>query len=699
MIRGFSAGFVFFALVGLTGLTVTVSLSEPVLAAPQVSRSAISAADAAFKGKYVDAGALAERSGDPAAVKLVELIYLRNHWKEAGYRRIMAFLDAAPKWPLSETLLKRAEQSLYTGRASAETVLAHFEKRKPLSAEGTLALARAQLASGNTDAARRSVRRVWLTETLDPATERQISNEFESLITSDDRKARMWRLVYKQETNAAIRMAKSLPRDYQAAAKVAQALIRGVGGAEKQYNSLSGAMKQQLAIRYALARYYRRTNKPAKAAQILIDIPADHAVIGDGEAWWVERRLVARMLLDPRRPGTGKIPYQLARAHGFSGGEFLVEGEFLAGWVALRFLKDENSALKHFTKLQAGAVTRTDGARAAYWLGRTYAALGDKASAKAAYRDAAQEPTVFYGQLAREQLGVADQAIAISGGQPSAPAQARVDKDDVMRAFQMVAETGRSRELNMFLWSLSSRFDTADEMSAVARNISAATGAATAVRFAKLAGQQGVDIDYWGYPVKALPNWRQIGPPVERALVYGLSRQESEFDPKAGSRVGAQGLMQLMPGTAKIVAKQYGLSYAPAKLIGDPVYNVKLGAAHLADLIEEFDGSYVLSLAAYNAGPGRSREWVEEHGDPRAGNVDPIDWVEMIPFTETRNYVQKVMQNTHVYRSRMAPKTMHAMTIDLKRGSPGAITLANSSEAGSGSCSGSNIVELITGCD
>lgn len=699
MIRGFSAGLVFFALVGSTALTVTIPMSTPVAAAPQVSRAAVAAADAAFNGKYSDAGALAEQSGDPAAQKLVELIYLRYHWKDAGYQRVMAFINAAPQWPLSETLLKRAEQSLYADNASTQTILAHFEKRKPLSAEGTLALARAQLDSGNTDAARRSVRRVWLGETLDPAMERQIASEFGSLITSDDRKARMWRLVYKQETNAAIRMSKSLPSDYQAAAKVAQALIRGVGGAEKQYQSLSSAMKQQLGVRYALARYYRLTNKPAKAAQVLLDVPADHAVIGDGEAWWVERRLVARMLLDPRKPATGKTAYQLARAHGFSEGEFLVEGEFLAGWVALRFLKDENTALKHFIKLQAGAQTRTDGARAAYWIGRSYAALGNKAKAKAAYRDAAQVPTVYYGQLAREELGLAGQPISISGGQPSAAAQARVDNDEVMRAFQIVAETGRTRELNMFLWSLSARFKTSDEMSAVARNISSAGGPAIAVRLAKLSGKKGVDIDYWGYPMTALPDWRQIGPPVERALVYGLSRQESEFDPKAGSNVGAQGLMQLMPGTAKLIAKQYGIAYAPAKLTGDPAYNVRLGSAHLGDLIKEFNGSYILTLAAYNAGPGRSRDWVEEYGDPRSGTVDPIDWVEMIPFTETRNYVQKVMQNLHVYRSRISPKTMHGMTADLRRGAPGAIALANSNEPGSANCAGSNIVELITGCD
>lgn len=699
MIRGFSASLLMLALLGTTAITVAPPLSTPVIAAPQVSRSAVSAADAAFNGKYSDAGSFAQQSGDPAAAKLVELIYLRNNWKEAGYSRIMAFLNAAPQWPLSETLLKRAEQSLYVSKASPEAVLSHFEKRKPITAEGQLALARALLATGNTDAARRTLRRVWLNETLDAATEKQITAEFGSLITSDDRKARMWRLVYKQETNAAIRMSKSLSSDHQAAAKAAQALIRGVAGAEKEYQSLSGAMKRELGVRYALARYYRKANKETKAAEILLNVPADHDTIGDGEAWWVERRLVARMLLDPRKPGSAKTSYQLARAHGFTSGEFFGEGEFLAGWIALRFLKDDSTALKHFAKLQAGVTSRTDQARASYWMGRSYTALGNKEKAKAAYREAATVPTVYYGQLAREQLGIATQPIQISGGQPSAAAQARVDNDEVMRAFQMVAQTGRTRELNMFLWSLSSRFKTTDEMSAVARNVSTAGGPATAVRLAKLSGQKGVDIDYWGYPTKALPDWRQIGPPVERAMVFGLSRQESEFDPKAGSHVGAQGLMQLMPGTAKLVAKQYRLSYAPEKLTGDPAYNVKLGAAHLGDLIQEFGGSYILTLAAYNAGPRRSREWVEAHGDPRSGNVDPIDWVEMIPFTETRNYVQKVMQNVHVYRSRLAPKTMHAMTADLRRGSPGAITLANSSDPGSANCSGGSIAELITGCD
>jgi soluble lytic murein transglycosylase len=225
-------------------------------------------------------------------------------------------------------------------------------------------------------------------------------------------------------------------------------------------------------------------------------------------------------------------------------------------------------------------------------------------------------------------------------------------------------------------------------------------GATMSLRLAKAAAQRNLDIDSWGYPVRALPDWKQIGKPVEKALVYGLSRQESEFNPTAGSKVGAQGLMQIMPGTAKLIAKQYGLKYRAGMLTSDPAYNVKLGAAHLGDLIEDFGGSYVLTLVAYNAGPRRSREWVAEYGDLRDGKIDPIDWVESIPFQETRQYVQKVLQNVHVYRSRLAPKTVGPMTADLSRGAVKPMTVAGTaSEVTPAGCKGASITDLINACE
>jgi soluble lytic murein transglycosylase len=224
------------------------------------------------------------------------------------------------------------------------------------------------------------------------------------------------------------------------------------------------------------------------------------------------------------------------------------------------------------------------------------------------------------------------------------------------------------------------------------------------VKLAKAAAQRNLDIDSWGYPIRALPDWKEIGPRIEKPLVFALSRQESEFNPTAGSRVGAQGLMQIMPGTAKLIARKYGLKYRDGMLTGDPAYNVKLGAAHLGDLVSDFGGSYVLTLVAYNAGPRRSREWVQEYGDLRSGEIDPVDWVESIPFHETRQYVQKVLQNLHVYRSRLAPKTVRPMTADLLRGATSdSLSVATTSPADAkaepAGCAGKSITQIIEACD
>jgi soluble lytic murein transglycosylase len=301
--------------------------------------------------------------------------------------------------------------------------------------------------------------------------------------------------------------------------------------------------------------------------------------------------------------------------------------------------------------------------------------------------------------LAREQVGLGKVPKNIGGGQASAAAKASVNRDEVVRALDLMVKANGKSSISMFVWSLASRFNSVDEMNAVAAIVKQHGGTTMALRLAKASGTRNLDIDHWAYPTKVLPSWKQMGKPVEASLVYGLSRQESEFDPKAGSKMGAQGLMQIMPGTAKLISKQHGLPHAPAKLMGDPAYNVKLGAAHLGDLIAEYNGSYVLTLVAYNAGPRRVREWIAEYGDPRSGKVDPIDWVESIPFQETRQYVQKVLQNTQVYRARLAPETMRSMSADLGRGGPPGVSVAAAGNNGPDSCFGTSIGALIARCD
>ncbi len=659
----------------------------------------VQAVNQALTGDFITGGELAQQSGDDAAVKLVELLYLKDKGAKAGYSRLMKFIEIAPKWPLSETFLKHAETALFNERTPAPVVLGHFSDRKPLTAEGQFALARALIETGDAKEGRKVLQQAWLRVDFELPVENQVMKEFGGTLSGNDHKARVWRLIMDQSPNAAQRNAKRIGLDYVHAAEAAKYLINGAAGAEKKLGSLPVALRDAPAMKYVLARYFRRLEKFGKARVVLASIPAEATAQVDAEAMWTERRIIARRSVGPKLREHWNTAYKIASNHGLSKGTSAVEAEFLAGWIALRYKKDTGLALKHFNALMNLAPTRTEKARASYWIGRTHLAAKDMTLARAAFKAASAHSTVYYGQLAREHVGLGRTPENIASGTVSDAAVARVSKDEVVRAFRLMQRTGRKDQLNLFLWSMSSRFDTAADMNAVASIVDDAGGLNMALRFAKAAGQRGHDIDAWAYPLRGLPNWKSVGKPVEKSLVFALSRQESEFNAKAGSTAGAQGLMQLMPGTARLVAKQYGMPFAVAKLTEDPAYNVRLGSAHLADLVAEYRGSYILTLVAYNAGPRRVSEWIAAYGDPRSANVDPIDWVESIPFHETRQYVQKVLQNVHIYRSRFAPGSVRPMSADLARGGVDGVTVASTTLPEAESCGGTSIAALVTKCD
>ena len=645
-------------------------------AAATMSANAVASVESALRGNFGTAQAQAALSGDAAAVKLVELLYLKDHWKDAGHARIVEFLTHAKNWPLSETLSRHAEDALFHDRGSSRVAISYFNDRKPTTAFGKLALARALVATGNATAAQTLLRDAWSSADIDAADEKLVLSELGASLTASDHRKRLWSMILAQESNAALRAGKRVGGEYEQAAKVAQLLLRFISGADKKYDALPAGMREQPAMKYALARFYRKAEKFAKARSILASMPHDAASMVDAEAIWTERRIIARRSIGRNEKNTWATAYKIASRHGLKSGNAAVEAEFLSGWIALRFLNDTAAAMKHFQTLAKIAPSRTEKARGTYWIGRTQLANGDKAGAYDSFREAAKYSTVFYGQMAREHIGLGSIPEDISSGKASANAAARIENDEVVRAFRLMERAGGKDKLGLFVWSLANRFSTVDELNAVAAIVHKSGGVSMALRMAKAAGQNGVDIDAWAYPLRGLPEWRQVGRPVEKSLVFALSRQESEFNPIAGSVAGAQGLMQLMPGTARLVAKQNRMSFDVRRLKSDPVYNVQLGAAHLADLVADYNGSYVLTLVAYNAGPRRAVEWVRDYGDPRSGKVDPIDWVESIPFNETRQYVQKVLQNVHIYRSRLAPDSVKPMTADLSRGAPSKINVA-----------------------
>ena len=654
------------------------------------------AVKAALAGHFDEAGRQAVASGSKAAQRIVEWFFIRDQFRAAGYQRVMNFLADNPGWPGADAFKARAEILLYESGTPA-AVAAHFANREPVSPEGRAALARLLLSQGDKKGAAEQVRAAWTSKALRPDTEKRIASEFAAVLGSDDHLARLWTMVVAHQPEQALRASSYLPREYRTAALTAKALIARESGGENLYKQLPRSIQQAPAMRYVLARWYHLARKNYLASRdILMAAPNGAAAQLDPEQWSDLKQSVARYLLADNYKDYGDA-YKLASQHGLSSGKIFEESEFLAGFIALTKLKEPKLAAKHFRRLADKASSRTETARGKFWLGRALAAAGDKAGANAAYGEAASYPTLFYGELALSVLGRGQGVGPISRFRFSDADVEAVRADPMMGGMLLMAKAGAENQLGPFLEPLALRLKDGPQLSAAASLLAKETEPYFAMRFAKATGtRRGIDIDDYGFPIDAMPQWRSIGAPVERAVVYGLTRQESEFQPLVKSHAGARGLMQLMPRTAQLVARRYGMSsHNTDKLINDPAHNVALGEAHLGELLEVYRGSYLLTFAAYNAGPGRVRQWMDMFGDPRDPSVDPVDFAESIPVTETRRYVQRVMQNVQVYRSRLKD-TARSLRSDLERGR----SSGGAKEASNSGCSrgASTIASLLSAC-
>jgi soluble lytic murein transglycosylase len=409
---------------------------------------------------------------------------------------------------------------------------------------------------------------------------------------------------------------------------------------------------------YERARY-RRSQDDLPGMVALFDKPM--ASVPRPDLLWRELDSAARHALETKQY---KIAYDLAKQHGAKSGTTFAEGEWLAGWIALRFVKDANAAYGHFTAMFDGVSSPLSKGRAAYWAGRAATALNNKADADRWYWQASLYPTTYYGQLGAGEIGVNPPLPMPEMPKPTPQEQATFAKQDIVRVVQLLGQIGAADQAKTFLTALIEKAGTRGEQR-LGVDLAASLGRPDlTLAAAKVARQKGTEMLEYLFPVKKLVS---AGTP-ETALVLGVIRQESAFDPEAVSSAGARGLMQLMPATAKYVAKKLGLRYTKDKLTSDTTFNISLGRAYLSELLDDHGGSYVLAIAAYNAGPRRVSEWTARFRDPRRQDVDVIDWVELIPISETRNYVQRVLENTQVYRHRLG-NTEVAMSLaqDLQR--------------------------------
>ncbi len=379
--------------------------------------------------------------------------------------------------------------------------------------------------------------------------------------------------------------------------------------------------------------------------------------------WWFNRHVLIRRALEEKRY---QDAYRLAADHHSEAGADFADARFLAGWLALRYLKDPETATRHFTKLKGGVSYPISTARAHYWLGRAAEAAGKKAEARLHYAQGATLQTTFYGQLSAEKLS---NRPMLELPEPSRSSQTEIDKlleKEVVQAIVLLKELKQPKTLKVFIYDLANNLNHKWEYKALADLMMDMDEVHYSVRLAKKASLKHIFIVDQAYPLQAAPRKNDKLIMAEPAIVLGLSRQESEFDGRAVSHAGALGIMQIMPGTAKVIARRHKQPYDRARLLSDPNYSFVLGGVHLNDLVKKFGGSYIMTAAAYNAGENRVREWIRTFGDPRSARVDTIDWIEQVPFSETRNYIQRVLENTQIYRNRLAGKpTPLMLSVDL----------------------------------
>ena len=637
---------------------------------PAVARADVAVYADAFRAAARDdwrrAHRLARRAGDPLGATILRWWDFSRPDTRASFAEIARFIDEHPDWPGLRALQINAEAALANGVSDAD-VLAWYRWRDPISRDGRLRYADALVGAGKSDRAAALVRTAWIEDSFGARELRETWRRYRSLLRPEDHVARLDRLVWANHGRAARRMFRYVDEGYQRLAQARLTLRARASGVDWAIERVPRALRDDPGLVYERLRWRRAKGRDEDARALLREPPRQ---LGPRpKLWWRERAILVRRALEG---GSTAEAYALAAGHRQIAASTFSEAEWLAGWIALRFLDDARAAFGHFARMHGAVTMPISRARAAYWAGLASDTFGDPEGAALWYDKAAAYPGTFYGQLAIARIAAPDAPLIVAAGDA---AGATLGGHALVAAVRVLAFLGYDRLLGPFFTRLSALARNGTDHGLVSELALSIGRPEYAIRAAQLAARDGyVSIDRL-YPLVNVPFAREDAA-LEHALVLALIRQESRFDRKAQSGAGALGLMQLMPGTARSLARRMGLSGARNRLTADPAHNVALGSRYLADLIENHDGSYLLAIAAYNGGPRNLARWIAANGDPRRDpDVGIIDWIEMIPLAETRNYVQRVLEGTQVYRWQLGRRpTASSLERDLARGiAPGAM--------------------------
>jgi soluble lytic murein transglycosylase len=586
-------------------------------------------------------GTNASVSASECPLSSLFIMWLRLQ-EDASFSEIQNFISKHPHWPRQQKLQKKAEEQLSVENIPAAKIVAWFTQYPPISAQGAISYVRALLHLDRKDDALLYIKESWPKLSMDLSDVQRMTSQFSSLVPEVAYFARASHLLNEEDHSQISWLMTKLSSLHQQIIQTRQALQKQLPNCQKMVASLPEQAWQDPGLVLDVLRWYRKQENNEEMLKTLKSQEISESL---REYYWREANILIRRLMDEHRY---QDAYTLAQSHGLSRGESFANGEWLAGWLALRFNEQPTLAIEHFQKLLSNVGTPISVARASYWLGRAYEATGDHEQAKVYYTQAKDHPATYYGQLAHKHLVGKDPTITLKQPTISSNKRQAFEKREMVQIVHLLHKLNETHVAEPFLHALAQIIDDVDEQVLLVNLAHEKLGHYGAVDVCKKSTKTKTPLIPIAYPRVDKKHAQHLAS-VDAAFVHAIIRQESRFKHNAVSSAGASGLMQLMPATAKQTALK--LKMKDKKLpLHDPKTNVQLGSAHLKGLLDRYNGSMILAAAAYNAGAHVVDKWLIQYGDPRQPGVDPVDWVELIPYAETRNYVQRVRENYYCYR-------------------------------------------------
>ena len=599
------------------------------------------------QAKWTSALKISKRAKDKSIYNFIQWRHLLTKGNKASYYEYKAFIDANENYPRIGRIKYLAEHKLSTDTVSPKKIISWFEASEPLSGFGKMILGESYILLGSKQKGISLVKEGWITAELNRSELKFYRKKFKKYLNSDDYIKRADYLAWNGKYWDLKRLLRYLPKDYQLLYTARQLLMSKSYGVDNAIAKVPAKFKNDAGLNYDRLKWRRKRGRVDSSLDILLKINNTKDYLVRPDKWWIEREIISRSLIYKKK---FEVAYKISSNHALTEGPEYAAAEWMSGWIALSFLNDPLLAKDHFENFFNNVGYPISVSRGAYWLGKTYQKLGERDLAIEWLQKAAKFLTTYYGQLAFLELNPNKTFELPKDLEVSKDYKDYFFKKELVKTIYLLDELNNDKYTKHILRHLANdNIEYGSEILAaqLATNIDRFD---FAIQIAKIASYEKRFHNKFNYPIISTPKYINGRKIPETAFILSIIRQESEFDLSANSHAGAKGLMQLMPYTAKVVAKQAKLPYSKSRLTKDAEYNINLGSHYIAGLILDYDGAYPFAIAAYNAGPKRVKYWKKINKNPQKNQIDYINWIELIKFKETRNYVQRVLENYNVYR-------------------------------------------------